>query len=417
MAIVFGMAWQIVPPTLVLAADAPAAKAPSKVRLRDRIPYGWKPVDYLGVDVDDPIDRLRKRIDAGETRLRLEQPGGLLRSFLSELKIPISSQVLVFSKTAVNHRLIKPSHPRSIYFNDNVYVGWVPGAKTLEIASVDPQKGSLFYTWSQRGDAEVRPIRDDGCLTCHASSSTLQVPGLMVRSFETDATGRPTAGFSEISHDTELAKRWGGWYVTGRHGRQTHLGNHFGREQNAKYKDDPTFGGNLTETADLFDSTEYLSPHSDLVAHLVLNHQTHAHNLITRVNFEHRLNLKSDAEDLLFRYMLFVDETTLTEPVSGTTDYAGWFEKQGKLDKQGRSLRQLDLKTRLLKHRLSYLVYTESFDSLPKPVKNRFYKRLWSFLKGENLDEDFEKIPQRERDAILEILRATKPGLPESWRK
>ncbi len=220
----------------------------------------------------------------------------------------------------------------------------------MELASIDPLRGTIFYELDLKASAKPRFVRSDRCLACHAGDSSLRVPGLLVRSFLTDDHGRPISGYSQISHDKPLEKRWGGWYVTGTHGDMLHLGNVFGRETIEEFRTNPALRGNLTHVDQFFDTTKYLSPHSDLVAHLVLDHQVHAHNLITRVSMEYQLGLESDARQRLVRHLLFLDEAPLTAPVKGTSGYQEGFARQGKRDSQGRSLKDFELKTRLFQY-------------------------------------------------------------------
>ena len=100
---------------------------------------------FAGTPVE-AISRLQGRIDAGLTTLRFEAGSGYLRSVLRELRIPVASQSLVFSWTSFQRALISPDRPRALYFRDGVYVGWVQGGRVLEIASVDPTLGTVFYT-------------------------------------------------------------------------------------------------------------------------------------------------------------------------------------------------------------------------------------------------------------------------------
>jgi len=70
----------------------------------------------------------------------------------SELRwrFPVESQITVFRKyDAFSNDLINPSNARAIYFNDQVAVGWVRGGPFLEIASVDPRQGTIFYALNQ----------------------------------------------------------------------------------------------------------------------------------------------------------------------------------------------------------------------------------------------------------------------------
>jgi len=398
----------------VRPAKAEPPPAMRRINITDRLPYGHRPIDYSSPATNDAVVRLNRRLKAGRVRLNADDRHGYLPALLKALKIPVESQLLVFSKTALHPRLVTPNTPRAIYFNDEAAVAWVPGSSAVEVMAVDPLKGVNFYTLKQRG--KPRFVREDRCLACHAGTTTLQVPGWMVRSFHVTDTGQPISGYSRITHNTHLKKRWGGWYVSGVHGQQPHRGNIAGKRQNTRFRRNPGFAGNVTQLKQFLDVSRFLSPHSDIAAHLVLNHQAHGVNLITRVGYETRLNRTSDAEERLLRYLLFVDEAPLTFPVTGTSGYRKWFEQQGPFDSHGRSLRQFDLKTRLFKYRLSYLIYSPLFDGLPKQVKARLYKRLWDILTGESPQAPFNTIPKAERRAIVEILRDTKRNLPSYWR-
>src|SRR5205814_2802844 len=137
-------------------------------------------------------------------------------------------------------------------------------------------------------------VRNDQCLECHASAKTMGVPGHLVRSFATDDSGVAdlNSGISLVNHRTPLAERWGGWYVTGIHGSQIHRGNLVGKEAYERQEKEPNYLGNVTNLGDFFAIAKYPSPHSDIVALMVLEHQTHMHNFITRLNYEATLALR-----------------------------------------------------------------------------------------------------------------------------
>jgi hypothetical protein len=265
----------------------------------------------------------------------------------------------------------------------------------------------------QNAEPGTRPRleRQENCLACHAGSSSLQVPGWLVRSFLTDDQGNPREGYSPVTHALDVSRRFGGWYATAGQGGGPHLGNLIGPEDKARHKRESAFRGTVAHLQPFFETSKYLSPHSDLVAQLVLHHQAHGLNLLIRTGYEHRLGRRSDVEEQLLRYLLFADEAPLAGPIDGTSGYREWFEQQGPKDPQGRSLRQFDLTTRLFKHRLSYLIYSPAFDGLPAEVKQRLYERIDAVLAGDPRSE-FPEYPADERSAILGILRATKPDWP-----
>ncbi len=375
-------------------------------------------IGYSKTSDTGPIARLQQRIDQGQIKLEHHPAYGYLLSILDELKAPRSSQMLVFSKTSFQRERISPDHPRAIYFGDDVYVGFIPGAPIIEITSVDPQLGAVFYTLEQTKTGKPRFVRTDQCLECHASSKTMGVPGHVVRSFQTDASGQVdlTTGVSQVNHRTPFNERWGGWYVTGTHGDQTHRGNKVGESTNSS--------GNVTNLCGFFKTQPYPAGDSDIVALMILEHQTHMHNFITRLNYGARESLSkyghvkymTSAIEAFLKYLLFTEEAALAAPIEGTASFARDFSAKGQRDKQGRSLRDLDLKTRLFKYPCSYLIYSEAFDALPGPLKDRIYAGLGRILAGEDESEDFQAIPSETRRAIREILIDTKPEVRAPWQ-
>ena len=399
---------------------------------------------YLTAAADDPVARLQKRIDSGQTRLEWHERHGYLRAVLRELGIPASSQMLVFSKTSMQRDRISPGAPRAIYFNDQCYVGWVQGGD-LEISAADPKLGGTFYTLRQQKVARPRLVRQTyDCLQCHSSPMTKDVPGHAVRSVFTRADGLPelSAGSFVTTDQSPLEERWGGWYVTGKHGDQRHMGNvpaRGGRGDEVTL--DKEAGANVTDLGRFLDTAPYLTRHSDIVALMVLEHQTNLHNLITKANYltrdalrdERRMNalegappearrpstvgrVKSAAEPLV-EALLFSGEAKLSEPISGTSGFAKEFAAGGPRDKQGRSLRDLDLTRRLLRHPCSYLIYSDAFDALPAPAREYVYRRLGEVLGGAEQGKEFAHLSAADRRAILEILLETKPDFAAAYRK
>jgi hypothetical protein len=361
-------------------ADFVSAAEPTSVEITSPLPYGPDPINYFAESTDDVIVRIQKRLDEKSLSLQNRKYSGYLLDLLRTLEVPVESQVLVFSKTSVNQPFIKPATPRAIYFNDDVTIGWVPGAAAIEIALQDVQKGTVFYTLPQEVGEDDAPAlkfrRDSRCTACHVGARTLNVPGHLLSSFLTDTTGRPREGFSTINHGTGFEKRWGGWYVSGRAPNLVHWGNLVGEEDAARHATDPSFRGVVTDLAPLVNLKWYPSTHSDAVALLVLNHQMQFYNLVNRVSFEHRLGRRSNAEEQLIRYALMADEAPLAGPVAGSSKFAEVYQSLGPRDAEGRSLRQFDLTTKLFKYSVSPLITSRSFQSLPDEVKARLNKRL-----------------------------------------
>jgi hypothetical protein len=427
----------------LLSILAPAAVAIAGLSGSYMLPVDDDAIRYTKGPVNDVVARLQQRIDQGLVALRFEDEFGYLRSILKELSVPPPSQVLVFSKTSFQAPRIGPRLPRALYFNDNVTVGFVRTGEVLEFAALDPKQGIVFYTLDQERSAHPRFERRDICLQCHQSSATLGIPGLMVRSLTPDRTGMPvmSAGGFITDHRSALKDRWGGWYVTGTTGEQAHMGNAVLPDATAEDDKLPISEGtrNLTDLKHLIDTGAYLTPHSDIVALMTLEHQTRMDNLMIRVGWEARLAMHENtainraprepesqvresaahridtAVEELLEYMLFRDEANLAEPVKGTSGFAEEFEKLGLRDSQGRSLRDFDMKTRMFRYPCSYMIYSDAFDGMPDAVKDRLYLRLGQVLTGKDSSPRFAYLAPSDRKAILEILLATKKNLPSGW--
>lgn len=399
------------------------------------VPLEHPAIQYAKTPVNDPIAQLNAKLAAGKSKLRYDPDFGYLASVLNALEIPVSSQVLVFTKTSFQSPRIAPRTPRALYFNDSVSIGWVRGGDVIEVAAADPRQGIVFYTLDQ--EQALRPKferRDAECLQCHNTGSNLGVPGLVVRSVFPDNNGIPqlSAGGYVTDHRSPLSERWGGWYVTGTHGSQKHMGNAFVSKADPRHFE--IDGNGVTDLKTRFDTGAYLSPHSDVAALMVLEHQTRMQNLITRTGFDTRIAMLEHKEmnpgeepsdstkrrvtipaEELVRYMLFSGEAKI-EAVQGTSDFAAQFAARGPKDGKGRSLRDLQLNGRMFRYPLSYLIYSEAFDALPPEPKAYIYQRLHEVLTGKDTSEPFRHLSPQDRRAILEILLDTKPSLPASWR-
>jgi hypothetical protein len=399
------------------------------------------PINYSTAKADNPVTRLQERVDAGEVKLPFADEFGYLPAVLKELKVPTSSQMLVFSKTSLQRDHISPRTPRAVYFTDDVYVGFCRLGELMEVAVADPQLGNVFYTVTQEPAAKPKFQRQtENCLSCHLSRHQ-GIPALTVRSVYPDREGNPilSGGSFRTDHASPLKERWGGWYVTGTHGNQAHLGNLILPRRSVPEDLVNDTGVNVTDLKGRIDTGMYLTPHSDIVL-MVLEHQTEMHNRIAAANYQTRLAHRDAdvineldnaprgrltdgtarrvdaAAEQLVKYLLFAEETRLTEPVKGTSPFAEEFEKRGPFDNRGRSLRQFDLQTRLFKYPCSYLIYSPAFDGLPESVKERAYRRLWDVLTGKETGKDYAHLSADDRQAIKEILIATKPGLPGYWK-
>ena len=326
----------------------------------------------------DPVSELSRRIAQGKSDLAFDSVYGYLPAVLKALNIPVESQMAVFSKTSGQALRIEPSRPRVIFFNDAVTIGWVHGG-FMELAAQDPKGGFAFFRLDQRRagpDAAGSPItRQQDCLHCHAS-------GMLLRSVFTSADGVPVHGAPQYDTDyrTPFEKLWGGWYVTGHAGAAPHMGE-----------------GDLDSLDGTGDPRTRLTPYSDVAALMVFEHQTRVMNLLARAPKEPAV-LKELADALLF-----AGEAPLKGEIAGTSGFTEVFAARGPRDSKGRSLRDVSLKGRLMRYPCSYMIYTEAFDALPPDAKSAVYRRMWQLLSSG---------PATDRNAIVQILRETKPGLP-----
>jgi hypothetical protein len=404
--------------------------------------FDLAPIRYSATESSDPVAQLQQRLRDGKAKLVVDPKFGLLPSLLKELNVPVESQVLVFSKTSLQIHKISPTNPRAIYFNDSVYVGYVPGSTTLELAANDPKIGAVFYTFDtseasegveEAGDVSgtsdvnqaVGLVRDRGqCLSCHATTRTENVPGYLVRSIYPDRSGRPRTGSSSFTTDyrSPFASRWGGWYVTGTHGSMRHLGNLFAVDRTDPQKVDLESGANQTQLPPRVAPGLHLHSNSDLIALMVLEHQVRVHNLITKANFETRQAIAMDESmnralgresayrsestqrriqtvaNQLADAILMHGEPALEAPVRGTSNFAEVFATQGPHDSSSRSLRELDLQSRLFRYPLSFLIYTPEFQQLPEDAMKLVKDRLVADL----------SVSQRRTER--EIIEETLPG-------
>jgi hypothetical protein len=408
--------------------------------------YEQAPIKYSDSTPNDAITKLQARLNAREFAFS----GGekeTVTAILRELNVPVESQLLVFSKTSVQRVRISPSHPRALYYNDDTYVGWVPGG-LVEVAAMDPQLGPVFYTFdpmerSERGVQRFR--RDPSCLSCHAGNFTRDIPGVFARSVFPEPTGSPifSAGSAVIDYTTPFDQRWGGWYVTGRHGAGRHRGNAFAKENGDSVMLDMEGGANLDVLDQFFDSSTYLLPTSDITSLMIFEHQIAAHQAFTRANHECRRMLEYqrglqesfkqpftdepsfDSVKSVFSHnaehvldvLLYKDESPLPDGGVRGKPFRSAYESGGRHTPDGRSLRELDLKTRIAKYRCSHLIYSDQFKQLPKPLLTRVLDRLGHVLHDAKPEPRYAYLADEERKAIASIIRETAPELAIAWPK
>src|SRR5258708_3001431 len=194
-------------------------------------------IRYATRPTTDPVARLNQAFGEHARSFPRDARTGYLLPVLDGLDVSVESQLLVFSKTGVQRAYTSPHSPRALFFSESVVVGYVPGSPAIEVAAHDPRQGVVFYTIDQAATAPVF-VRQTTCLACHVSASTLDVPGMIVRSNAVgdDGTVITRAGTNDVTHETPHPDRWGGWFVTSEgaaapYAQRAHSGNitFFGR--------------------------------------------------------------------------------------------------------------------------------------------------------------------------------------------
>ena len=391
-------------------------------------------IEYATRSTSDRVARLNDALASGHTTLTFEEPAGYLRSVLRELNVASETQLLVFSKTGIQAASTGPANPRALYYDDAVVVGYIPGARVLELTAHDPEQGVVFYTLDQAQHAAPRFVRRTNCLNCHVSKSTLDVPGLIARSNVLGADGGllPQLASHTVDHRTRVTQRWGGWFVTGTYTAPVYSGvAHMGNVTVAVH---PTSGPATTSNEVFVDwlaaspsARGYASHDSDVATLMVFDHQARAVNLLTRLGWEARVAVAAGRTtvdpplqatiDELVDYFLFVDEAPPPGAVVAPGRFVERFAAGAPRDRAGRSLRDLDLSRRLLKYPCSYMIYTAAFDRLPAVVKNAVYQRLGAVLTGDRRAAKYAHLDADDRAAIVAILRDTKTDLPPAFAR
>ncbi len=366
-------------------------------------------IAYSTAPATDVVARLNQQLADRTTTLAFDaQGGGYLRAVLDALRVPVSSQMLAFAETSLQASQIRRDNPRAVYFNDVVSVAWIRGSDLLEVAAQDPSQGVMFYTLAQTATPSPRFSRNDTCLACHLSWDTLAVPGFVLQTVFPRRSERDYADGGFVDHRLPVEERWGGWFVTGSQVPPRHMGNQPTLQPTPRTgpaQKLPTVQGEI-------DLAKYLTPHSDVTALLIFDHQVHASNLFTRLNWEARAGTPDRVEEAaneLVDYLLFVDEAPIPGRVAGTSGFAAAFSAQGPPDRKGRSLRDLKLEGRLMQYPLSYMVYTPMFDALPPAARDLVRTRLSAVLSGMDARPKYAHLTPVLRTTILEILRETKP--------
>jgi hypothetical protein len=389
-------------------------------------------IRYSTTPPANAVVEANQKLQDGAAQFTFDSRSGFLQSALDVLRIPVDSQLLVFSRTSLQARRIGEQNPRALFFNDRVALGWVRGGDVLEVAAHDKSAGVVFYTLEQRAATTEPPQfkRAFVCLGCHVTGDTLGVPGLLMFSTTRPEASQMSGVPRHIDHGDPLTQRFGGWFVTGSAGSMQHKGNEVAALDGRNSRD-------LESVEGLFDTDGYRARSSDIVAHLVFTHQAGMTNLLTRASWEARAvdpslhppytptrereaavaAMMNGVASEVVDYLLFIDEAKLTDRVRGGSGFAERFSTSGPRDRKGRSLYELDLNRRLMTYPCSYLIYSAAFDALPPLVKDSIYRRMWEVLSGQETNQRYRSALSRaDRQSIVEILRDTKKDLPRYFQ-
>jgi hypothetical protein len=415
---------RFLPLSLFLMISAAQAAETKEPRVMD---FRVAPHSYLDWKPKDRFAQLQEKAQKGEVKIDTTNDRAFLTSLLEALNIPISSQIMVFSASSLQSERINPRNPRALYFNEDTYIGWVPGG-LIEIIAADPEMGPMFYVFNRlRPGGPVPDVeRSTKCMNCHAGNATRRLPGLIAESLLVSRAGSSLETFRRDvqGHQIPLETRFGGWHLTGEHNIPNHKANMMGVPQNGKNVIVPVPPG---ENSDL---SLHLLPTSDILPNLIHEHQIGFENRLVYAVYTLR-QLKADNKGMmgaaakaeideraqeLARYTLFADEAKFpAKGMVGDPAYAQDFLRDRKTSKSGLSLKDLDMKTRMFKHRCSYMLYTDSWKAAPKELKERVYYHMALYLRDQ-ADPQHSHIPQAERLAIRTILKETMNDLPSWWR-
>ena len=379
------------------------------------------PHNYWQRTPHDPFSHFAAQLKAGQVKLDHTNEKAFVDSLLRSLDISPASQLLVFSTPSLQLRRISVRNPHALYFNDHTYVGYVPRGQ-IEVISMDPDMGAVFHIFDiPRTPAPINIQRSTRCMNCHAGQEIGRVPGLLLKSVVSGPNGGSLDAFrlDDTGHNVPFKERFGGWHVTGKHAIKEHWGNLHGELIAGNLKKIPAPPGRY------FSWDKYPVPTSDILPHLIHEHQVGFVNRTVKATYDTRHYLAAGdgklsaahavkvgkLADGLVRYILFADEAKMPAGgVEGDPAFKAQFAKRARKGPGGASLRDFDLRTRIFKHRCSYMIHTPTFNGLPLVLKTAVAQRLRRALDLKNPDPRFAYIQPKERVAIHQILKATLRG-------
>lgn len=385
------------------------------------------PHEYLKRTPNDRFTRIKDDLQSGKIAFDYSSEKAYLQSLLRGLGVSPHTQLLVFSTTSLQLSRISPRNPRALYFSEDLYLGWVPGGK-IEVIGIDPDWGAITYIFDLPRTKVHSPIvRATRCMNCHASSDIGGAPGLLASSVVPGPGGGSLDAFrqEQTGHGIPFADRFGGWHLTGKHGIKSHWGNLTGLLSPAGLKKVPN------EHGQQFSPARYPVPSSDVLAHLLFEHQVGFVNRFISATYRARAVLSGVVPEIdqdasgafldseaasLVRYLLFADEAKFpVDDIEGNPQLKKSFLSRAKRSSSGHSLRDFDLSTRIFKYRCSYMIRSAAFHGLPAQLKERVFRQLGQALDPKSPVPEYAYLPAKEKQAIRVILKDTFPGLPKDW--
>jgi len=408
----------------ILTSSAALAAETKEPRVID---FRSSPHSYLESEPKDRFAELQARAQKGEVKIDTTSDKTFLSTLLEALNIPVSSQIMVFSASSLQSEIINPRNPRALYFNEDTYVGWVPGG-LIEIIAADPEMGPMFYVFDRlRPGGPVPNVqRSNKCMNCHAGNATRRLPGLIAESLLVSRAGSSLETYRRDvqGHQIPLEDRFGGWHLTGEHHLASHKANMMGVPSGGKTEKVPVPPGKFS------DLSLHLLPTSDILPHLIHEHQIGFENrlvyaIYTLRQLQHenkgilgtpaKAELEERAQELA-KYIMFADEAKFpAQGILGDPAYTQDFLRDRKATKAGLSLRDFDMQTRIFKHRCSFMLYTDTWKQAPKELKELIYFHMASYLRDQP-DAQHAHLAPAERRAIRDILKETMTDLPSWWR-
>jgi hypothetical protein len=138
----------------------------SNVEAQEVRDFKAPPHSYWERQPKDAVTVFLAKVSSGEIKIDASSEHSFVRGILDALKVPVSSQLLVYSATSMQSERINPRNPRALYYNEDVYVGVVPGGR-VEMIGVDPEMGGVFYLFDPpRAGLPPRAERSTRCFNC-----------------------------------------------------------------------------------------------------------------------------------------------------------------------------------------------------------------------------------------------------------